>query len=187
MIFPRISILLSLIAGLALTGCASPIPDLIKNAPPNDIRVEEVQQKPNAFIGAQVRWGGDIIRVENLERTTMIEVLSRRLFADGKPDAGSSSEGRFKIAVPGFVEPTRFPKDRRITVRGRVAQVVKGKVGAYQYPYPVVEPDAYYLWPKEVVYRYGDVYGPYYYPWSPWSPWYPYYPYWWRGYPYYYW
>jgi outer membrane lipoprotein len=172
------SILLSLITGLGLAGCASTIPDLIKNAPPNDIRVEEVQQKPNAFIGAQVRWGGDIIRVENLQQTTLIEVLSRRLLADGKPDADSSSQGRFKFTLPGFVEPTRFPKDRKITVRGRVAQLVKGKVGAYQYPYPVVEPEGYYLWPKEVVYRYRDVYDPFYYPWYP-------YPYWWHRYPYY--
>jgi outer membrane lipoprotein len=178
MIFSNKSILVTLIAGLALAGCASPIPDLIKHAPPNDIRVQEVQQKPKAFIGAQVRWGGDIIGVENQEQTTLIEVLSRRLFKDGKPDADSSSQGRFKVALPGFVEPTRFPKDRKITVRGRIAQVVKGKVGAYRYPYPVVEADGYYLWPKEVRYRYRDVYDPFYYPWYP-------YPYWWHRYPYY--
>jgi len=171
------SILLSLLAGLTLVGCTSPIPDLIRNAPLNDIRVEEVQQKPSAFIGEQVRWGGDIIGVDNLEHTTMVEVLSRRLFSDGKPDDDSHSQGRFKIALPGFVEPTRFPQDRRITVRGHIAKVIKGKVGAYQYPYPVVEPNSYYLWPKEVPYRYRDVYDPFYYPWYPYPYWYrhPYY------------
>ena len=177
MTFSNKSILLTLLTGLVLTGCASPIPDLIRNAPLNDIRVDEAQQKTDAFIGAQVRWGGNIIGVENLENTTLIEVLSRRLFTDGKPDAGSSSQGRFKIALPGFVEPTRFPKDRLITVRGRIAKVVKGKVGAYRYPYPVVEADGYYLWPKEVEYRYRDVYDPFYYPWYPYPYWYrhPYY------------
>jgi len=178
MIFSKPTLPLILILGLALAGCASPIPDLIKNAPLSDIRVEEVQQKPDAFIGEQVRWGGNIIGVENMEQNTLIEVLSRRLFTEGKPDADSSSQGRFKIALPGFVEPTRFPKDRLITVRGHVAKVVAGKVGAYRYPYPVVEADSYYLWPKEVDYRYRDVYDPFYYPWYP-------YPYWWNRYPYY--
>lgn len=172
------SLLLSVIASLALAGCASPIPDLIKQAPVDDIRVEEVQQKPDAFLGSQVRWGGNIIQVENLEQGTLIEVLSRRLFTDGKPDSDSGSQGRFKIALPGFVEPVNFPKDRMITVRGRVAKVVKGKVGAYPYPYPVVESDGYYLWPEEREYRYRDVYDPFYYPWYP-------YPYWWYRHPYY--
>lgn len=178
MIVSNRHLILALVAGLALSGCASPIPDLIKQAPPVDIRVEEAQQTPDAFIDSQVRWGGSIIQVENLENRTLIEVLSRRLFTDGKPDANSSSQGRFKIALPGFVEPASFPKDRMITVRGRVAQLVKGTVGSYRYPYPVVEPDGYYLWPEEREYRYRDTYDPFFYPWYP-------YPYWGYRHPYY--
>ena len=179
MTFPTKQLFLTLIASLALAGCASPIPELIKNAPVSDIRVEEAQQKPDNFVGSEVRWGGNIIKVENLENATLVEVLSRRLFTDGKPDSDSKSQGRFKIALPGFVEPANFPKDRMITVRGRVASLSKGKVGSFQYPYPIVEPDMYYLWPVERDYRYREVYDPFYYPW------YPYYPYWWHRHPYY--
>jgi outer membrane lipoprotein len=178
MIFSQPSLIPIIIVGFALAGCASPIPDLIKQPPPDEIRVEEAQHQPDTFIGSQVRWGGNILQVENLEDRTLIEVLSRRLFTDGKPDANSSSQGRFLIALPGFVEPAGFPKDRLITVRGRFTELSMGKVGSYRYAYPLVEPDGYYLWPEERQYRYRYVHDPFYYPWHP-------YPYWWYRHPYY--
>lgn len=168
---------LLVVAGLYLTGCSSTIPDLIKQSPEGDIRVDEVQQKPDDFINSQVRWGGTIIRVENLAEKTFIEVLGRQLTKNGKPDSDSRSQGRFKISLPGFIEPEEFPKDRLITVHGKLIEFVGGSVGSYSYTYPVVEPTTYYLWSEEKNYRYRDYYDPFYYHG---------YPYWYRhSYPYY--
>jgi outer membrane lipoprotein len=159
---------------LIVTGCSSPIPDLIRQAPPDNIQVEEVQQRPDDFLNSRVRWGGEIIGVENLSDSTLVEVLSRRLSSSGRPDSDSRSQGRFKITLPGFREPANFPKERLLTVTGTVVGKQDGSVGEYQYSYPLVQPDAYYLWAPEVE---GPPYYPYYY--DPfYSPWY--YPYWYR-------
>ena len=164
---------------LLLSGCASQVPELIREAPAGDIRVDEVQQQPGApFIGNQVRWGGHIISVHNQSDATLIEVLSRKLDKNGKPDADSKSQGRFMARIPGFLEPEEYPKDRLITVTGQVNEVMEQPVGSYPYPYPVVDVEARHLWPKVKSYPrhyYDPFYDPYFYP----------YPYW-RRYPYWY-
>ena len=168
-----------LLASLMLGGCASNIPELIRQAPPGDIQVEEAQQRPEDFLNSRVRWGGSIVGVENLAEMTYVEVLSRRLSSNGKPEA-DSSRGRFKMALEGFREPQGFPKDRLITVSGTLVEVAEGMVGDFNYPYPIVAPDSYYIWAVErTYYPYPYYYDPFYYPWH--------YPYWWYGHrPYYY-
>ncbi|MDJ0806717.1 MAG: Slp family lipoprotein [Gammaproteobacteria bacterium] len=167
-----------LLTGLFLAGCSSTIPDLIKRVPKDNIQVDEVQQKPDEYLDSLVRWGGTILQVENLAEKTHIEVLGRKLSSNGKPDSTSRSQGRFKIALQGFKEPEEFPKDRLITVYGKLTEVIEGQVGTYNYRYPIVEPKAFYLWSKERNYRHHDYYDPFYYPWHPY--WYRYpYPYYW--------
>lgn len=167
-----------LIYGLLLSGCASTVPESIRIAPADDIRVEEVQQADGRFVDSKVRWGGTIISVKNQAEETRIEVLSRKLSKDGKPLTSSKSEGRFIARIKGFLEPEEYPKDRLLTVTGTLQKVVEQPVGKYPYPYPVVDVQAYHLWPQEKhyppPYYYDPFYDPYFYP----------YPYW-RRHPYY--
>lgn len=162
-----------IVALFVFTGCSSNIPALIKQAPPDNIQVKEAQQQPEAFIGSRIRWGGQIIAVENLKDTTEVELLSRPLSDSGKPNTESKSLGRFKLRLDGFSEPEDFPKDRLMTVNGRIIEVSDGQVGEYPYLYPIVEEDVHYIWPVEREYpdHYHD---PFYYPWYPWYR-YPYY------------
>jgi outer membrane lipoprotein len=169
----------SLLLALALGGCASNIPELIRSAPAGDLRVAEVQQLMGTqFAGNEVRWGGHIISVRNQAQETLIEVLSRKLSKNGKPIADSKSSGRFIARIAGFLEPEEYPKDRLLTVTGQVKEVIEQPVGSYPYPYPVVDVKAYHLWPEERTYPppyyYDPFYDPFFYP----------YPYW-RRYPYY--
>ncbi len=167
----------SLLLVVMLSGCASQVPVLIRNAPPGDLRVEEVQRKSDDFAGTEVRWGGTIISVSNQADETFIEVLSRPLNKEGKPQEDRKSGGRFLARIPGFLEPEEYPKDRLLTVTGRVREVIEQAVGNYPYPYPVVEVKAYHLWPEVKRYppRYYDpFYDPYFYPYPYWRR----YPYW---------
>ncbi|MCU7851789.1 MAG: Slp family lipoprotein [Candidatus Thiodiazotropha sp. (ex Monitilora ramsayi)] len=167
----------SLLCGIILGGCASKVPEYIRNAPAGDIRVDEVQQEATRFVENEVRWGGSIISVQNLSDETHIEVLAVNLSKSGKPQDDAKSSGRFIARIKGFLEPEEYPKDRLLTVTGTVKDVVKQPVGSYPYPYPVVEVKGYYLWPEDVYYsphHYDPFYNPYFYP----------HPYW-RRYPYY--
>ncbi|HQU14596.1 MAG: hypothetical protein B7Z66_04535 [Chromatiales bacterium 21-64-14] len=166
-------------AALLLAGCASPVPPPIGSPPPGSSpTVAQVRADPNGFSGAQVRWGGTIAAVENGTAQTWIQVVARPLARDGRPsEEGDASAGRFLAEVSGFLDPEIYAKGRLITVAGRLDHEVTRPIGRFEYHFPVVTVEAYYLWPplpkRE---RYG--YPRYYYDpwWSPWYPWGP--PYW---------
>lgn len=167
----RIAACAGLIAALALAGCASSVPRSIRDAPATQLSVAEVQQASDRAIGQRVRWGGSIIAVVNLERSTQIEVLSRPLDRDGEPRPAADGQGRFIAELPGFVDPAGYPQDRLLTVVGPVTGVVTRAVGEYPYPYPVLAATSRYLWPEQVAVPYP--YTPYgWYGYSPWyGPW----------------
>jgi outer membrane lipoprotein len=179
--------LLMLMAVIALVGCAASVPSSIRDDPVTQVTVAEVQQAPDQFIGAWVRWGGTIIGVANLENRTQIEVLSRPLDGEGEPRPDAAGQGRFIAEVPGFVDPADYRADRLLTIFGQVTGLVTRDVGEYPYPYPVVAASSRYLWPEvepmpDVGYRY-PWYGWYGYPpwYGPFGPWYgpAYGPWWW--------
>jgi outer membrane lipoprotein len=178
---------LVLLSVVGLAGCASSVPVTIRDAPATRLSIASAQQEPDRAIGRQVRWGGSIIAVVNLERSTQIEVLSRPLDGDGEPRPAADGLGRFIAELPGFVDPAEYPKDRLLTVVGPITGVIKRDVGEYPYPYPVVAATSRYLWPEQTVvpypyypYRWYGWYG--YRPWyGPYGPWYgpAYGPWWW--------
>jgi outer membrane lipoprotein len=167
-----------LLSFFLFSGCASNVPKVISTPAAGDIRVDEVQQYQDKFTKAKVRWGGDILSVENLSDETRIEILSRPLDKEGKPKHEKRSTGRFIARIAGYLESGEYPKDRLMTITGSITEVIQKPIGDYPYPYPVVEVEAYYLWPENKVYSHPYYYDPFYDPF--------YYPYW-RRYPYYYW
>lgn len=156
---------------LALGGCASPIPQAIREAPVNPLGPNQVQQHPDRYLGQRVRWGGTIIAVKNLPTITAIEVLARRLDADGEPYTQGEGESRFIAQIAGFLDPAEYEKDRLLTVAGILVGVETRSVGDYPYTYPLVKVDSRYLWPKPSA---PPMYVPYGYPawYGPWGPWY---------------
>ena len=163
---------------LLLIGCSSSTPDLIRQVPVNQVKVYDAQQNIQSYIGQKVRWGGTIIQVENFTRQTAIEILSRPLSEDGKPDEDSPGEGRFLAIIDGFAEPAEYPRGRLITVYGELTGKRIKAVGEYPYHYPEVRLETLHIWPapqpRHDYYPYRD---PFFYdPWWPyWRPW-PYYP-----------
>lgn len=172
---PRFAILLM---ALLLGACASPIPQAIRQVPADNPSLAAVRANAAGYLGQQVRWGGTIIETENREDATRLLVLERPLTRSGRPDHTDDSGGRFIAIVPDFLEPEVYAPDRRFTVTGTLLRTEAGKVGDYPYTYPVVQADAWYLWPANPEWPPG-----YPAPWGyrlwyhdPWyyDPWYPY-------------
>ena len=155
---------------LTLGGCATQVPEPIRNPVTTPVDVVQVQAQPERHLGQRVRWGGTILAVINRERTTEIEVLARPLGRDGAPAFESSGQGRFIVEVTGFLDPAEYPKDRELTVVGVITGHQTRPVGDYPYVYPIVRAETRHLWPEQPP---PAVYGPAY-PWSgPWfGPWY---------------
>lgn len=149
---------------MLLGACASPVPVAIRDPARPDIPIAAVQQAPDAFLGREVRWGGRILAVDNGPKTTRVTVLAGRLAADGHPDLSADSPGRFIAEYQGFVDPTRFPVDRLLSIVGPIVAVEPQPIGAYRYPYPVVAALTSYLWPRPEPIALGYPYGQ-----SPWG------------------
>lgn len=160
---------IALAIALCLGGCASGVPDAIRDASTTLVEVTQVQAQPNRHLGQRVRWGGTIIAVDNEPSATKIEVLARPLGGDSAPSQGAASQGRFIARVAGFLDPAEYPKDRALTVVGIITGVETRPVGDYPYAYPVVQTESYYLWPQQPpAGYYGAPYpwpGPWYDPW----------------------
>jgi outer membrane lipoprotein len=171
--------LFAVVAILALTGCASHLPQEIRIAPEPEFGVEAARQEPGRFLGQRVRWGGTILGVHNRPQVTEIEILARPLDPDGEPQAQAPGVGRFIAEVPGFVDPAEYPTDRRLTVAGKLDRMETRPVGEFPYRYPVVIAASLYLWSEPLPpypYRHPYAwpwYDPWYYPgYGPWyGPW----------------
>ena len=163
-----------------VTGCATQPPLPIRESIPIIPDIRQVQQNFSQYKGARVRWGGEIYSIKNLKSETQLEIISRPLDEEASPIAMDASGGRFLAIFKGFLEPSVFTQGRFITVIGNITAITKGNIGSYEYNFPVVVADTYYLWPKAryiyYPYPYPRRYDPFYY--DPWYPWYPWYPWW---------
>lgn len=165
-------------AVLALTACASSIPEGIRKAPPGGVSPAEARADGERLQGTTVRWGGVIAAVENRREDTWLEVVARPLASDGSPKSGDAPDmGRFLARVPGFLDPAVYAEGRALTVRGTFADVQTRPIGDYPYRYPVVRVRQHYLWAQEPE-PVSRPYDPFWY-----DPWYPF-P-WWHRPPYY--
>lgn len=168
-----------------LSGCAGNIPDRIRLSPAYNIKVKQVQAAPKRYLDAQVRWGGEIISIENKQSETWFEVLARPLDSGGYPAGEGATEGRFLARMPGFLDPAVYAPGRELTVSGRLQSTITRLVGEFSYRFPLVSIEDAYLWPlRKDVYdqRYNSPWNDPFYD-SFYAPWYPpyygdsYYPY----------
>lgn len=164
---------------LLLFGCAVQPPAPISRIPPGNISVSEVRSDISRFKGIEVRWGGEISRVDNKENHTWIEIVSRELQKNGQPQSEGHSGGRFIASFKGFADPMVYQVGMQLTVLGVVEEKTSRTIGDYEYAFPVVSVTGSYLWP--VVVETVDYDRP---PWWYYDPW-PFYP--WPYYPPYYW
>lgn len=163
---------LGLIVGLFLLGgCASNLPQGIAEAPINAFKVQQAQANSQAYIGKTVRWGGEIVQVRNSKDVSDVEILARQLSSGGSPQSDSPADARFIARIQGFIDPAEYAEGSRITVSGILSGIETGKVGEYEYTYPLVSVESHHKWPKE---KQSASYPPYYYDSYYYDPWWPY-------------
>lgn len=160
------------IGGAFLVACAS-TPKQIAFDDANNLNFTRVAQNPEAFIKEEVRWGGIVARVENLEKDTLIEIVNLPLGRQARPVASQETGGRFIARVPGFLDPMIYTQGKEITVVGMLSEPMPGKVGEHKINFPVVDTRGHQLWAERPNYEYVEVY-------SAWDPyWFYHRPYYW--------
>lgn len=140
----------ALIVGLlavALAGCAKPVisDDLMKRVTA-DLTMDQVRKDPAAAKGNLVLWGGRIVRTVLADRGTLVEVAQFPLDDDQRPDGEGSSQGRFIVAMDGYLEPLQYYAGRDVTVVGEVAAVEDLPHGGVKLTYVVLRGKEIYAW-----------------------------------------
>jgi outer membrane lipoprotein len=169
------SIFVGLLMALLLSACASQVPLLIRQAPADSPSLVQVRGQIEDYVGRSVRWGGLLIATDNREHASRLTVLAWPLGSDGKPRHSDDGDGRFITIVPAFLDPAVYVANRLVTITGTLTHAETELVGEHPYAYPVVEAQAWYLWPESGVSSKGHPYSGWYDPWyGPWwySPWY---------------
>ena len=138
----------SLLGFVFLGGCASQVPEAVRQQTGEPLSVVQVQAAVEAARGKRVRWGGEILAVYNRERHTDVVVLRRGLFNDGEPRPDGGEAKRFVARIEGFLEPAAYAAQQRLTVVGTVTGLLNLPVGEYDYPHPVVRVENFHRWPK---------------------------------------
>lgn len=151
----------TLAASLALTACA-PLPAPLADSPDRSPSAAQVRADPEAFAMAMVRWGGEIVRVENGATVTRVEVRAQPLTRSGRPIPSDRDLGRFVAEVPEFLDPALYAPGRELTVAGTIQGTESRAIGSYDYVYPTVHTTGYTLWPRrverDVIYMYEPVF-----------------------------
>lgn len=150
----RAATVLPVFATLVLAGCAGvalqPAGPYANLTPQSAVRTD--------FVGARVRWGGEIIHTEPQASHTCFIVLALPLYSSGEPrESRERSLGRFLACSPGFYDPALYARGRLMTIAGTISRFESRKVGGYTYRMPVLEAGAPHLWPIRPRVRYITV------------------------------
>ena len=167
-----------LLFGMVVAGCAGKAPKALGEPIEGMPTQGAAQAAPDRYAGRQVRWGGEILSVQNTSGFTDIEIYGRPLAGNAEPRPDGGDGVRFIARLPGFLDPVEYAPGKRLTVRGLLRSTITQPVGEFPYRYPLVMVEASHLWPvyeppEPAYYHY-----PYWRPWGPWGP-YRHRPYWW--------
>lgn len=147
---------------LGLSAC-SHVPKGIRKAPTPNIQIADAVKNFSANRGHQVRWGGFIIDIENLENQSIVQIMAYPLNRYGKPNLKYEAQGRFKVKTEKFLDPAIYSnsKEAQVTILGLLSDETTLMVGQKKLKLPVVELQQIYLWPKYQSRIYPAYYDPY--------------------------
>ena len=139
---------LILLLSMVLAGCST-MPPVLKNVSAVDIQLNEVRNNVAGFEGKPVRWGGTIIKVENEDSASRMQILYYPLDSSARPKLDETSQGRFLIQTQKFLDPAIYKKNSKITVTGLLNGTASRRIGKKMLQMPVIDVENDYLWPEE--------------------------------------
>ena len=104
--------ILSLVLIIAISGCASVISKPVMDKIDKSVIAQELFKDPQKYYGKTIVLGGVIIKIENLETKTRIEVLESPLSSSLKPEKTlKKAEADFSLISKVFPTPRYSPQE----------------------------------------------------------------------------
>ncbi|MDT8310104.1 MAG: Slp family lipoprotein [Methylophaga sp.] len=150
---------------VALSACSS-IPKNIKSPPVSDLQLNQIIANKQSTQGELIRWGGEIVEVENANDFSMIQVVQFPLNHYGKPQPNENSQGRFIARSTQFLDPVVYKKGSLITFSGiTTTDTVNLSVDEKQVIMPIIDVTDNYRWQayetRPSTYYHDPFYNPY--------------------------
>jgi hypothetical protein len=111
---------LLLLGVMLLAGCVSAFPAEKLVGVDRSVTLGVLRSDPDRFRQARVLLAGEIIQTRPRPGTTEIEVISRPLGDGDAPRFTDTSDGRFLLTAPDFLDPAVYATGRRLSVVGTV-------------------------------------------------------------------
>jgi outer membrane lipoprotein len=142
-----LSILLSLVCLIAV-GCQHTISDTLRQQAEPMLSFNALRADPDAFKGRTVILAGDILKTQNTQQQTSIEILQKPMDRFEAPHITDQTAGRFIAQCDQYLDPAIYDQGRQITVAGKVLGSYSGQVGKADYLYPLISCVEIHLWPR---------------------------------------
>lgn len=130
---------------LILAGCSN-VPVAIKEAPQPDWQLAQISGKADSHQGEPVRWGGQIVKVENDEQGSTLHVVQFPLNSYARPDDDSRSQGRFLARTKEFIDPYIYKSGTLITIAGNIDSQKTINIDKKSMTVPVINIREMYRW-----------------------------------------
>ncbi|WP_075181962.1 Slp family lipoprotein [Pantoea sp. 1.19] len=135
----------AVVMALSLSGCVS-VPDSVKGTSPTPQQdLARVLTAPQIYVGQESRFGGKVVKVDNRNGMTRLEIAAMPLDESARPILGAASIGRLYADVNGFLDPTDF-NQQMVTVVGPIVGTEQGRIGDARYTFVVVKATGYQRW-----------------------------------------
>lgn len=145
-----------------LSGCSN-IPKQISTAPANDIQLNEIQGTIENFSNQEVRWGGEVVSVENNHEFSIIQMVQYPLNHYGKPITNQASEGRFLARTSDFIDPVVYKEGTLLTFSGKVDGEATRQVDKKELSMPIIKVSSLYKWQRYQSVQRDPFYDPFYF------------------------
>ncbi len=135
---------------ILLSACSS-LPPKISNPPAEDLQLKQVALDVDRYIGKTVRWGGKIIKVNNDDKFSTVQVLHYPLNSSGRPKTEQTSQGRFIIKSKKFLDPEIYKEGKLVTFVGLVQSKTTIQIDQKALLLPVVNSFDSHIWSSRVL------------------------------------
>jgi len=131
---------------LVLLSACSSLPPAISDPPVEDLQLKQVIVDVERFIGKTVRWGGKIIKVNNDENFSTVQMLQYPLNSFGTPKTKETSQGRFFSQSTTFLDPEIYKEGSLVTFSGTVQSAETIQVDKKSLLLPVINIQESHIW-----------------------------------------
>jgi len=137
---------------LLISSCAPVISKDVRDQVAPGVTFKDVLEDPDAYVGKTVLWAGVILKAENDNEGTLLEVMQTPTAFRGKPGSIGWSKGSFMALANGsHLDSTIYTKDKGVTIAGEVQgkQAQRLLLDEGQLGYPLILVKEIHPWPRD--------------------------------------